>query len=455
MDKAKIQNVLANIKERAISNGLKDTFRYYLSGTWDLLKLSVQNENYYEDLRKDLLDYKFQNKSQMRGMFHVFLWNIKAFIKYSWKSKASDHVNTSKPTELLNDGIIKMMIEVDGGIGDKVISMDYIQHLRLKYNSDRLVIHLLSNGFNFIDYFVENGKAVEKSFSKNLYESVDEYAGGYDIVLRLYRYPILHKCNYSKVHRVYPEFYDYLSRCEDFIHRNKRLQDYGDICFGQYAQYEMIRGRHRYQQPDFNSELGMDATYTYPIPLQDNVEFLESVGLRNKTFITLHSGVDTSLQSKNVKLWPVDKYNKLIKIIKMKHPEIVIVQIGASDKREQSMEGTDLNLVGQTDMECTKLLLKHACLHIDCEGGLVHIRHALKGGPSAVIFGPTPVNFYGYPENINISGTGCGYWCEFTARRWHTQCIQTPTGIPKCMKSITAEQVYARISGTLGGGSDE
>lgn len=39
--------------------------------------------------------------------------------------------------------------------------------------------------------------------------------------------------------------------------------------------------------------------------------------------------------------------------------------------------------------EKLKVILKHAKLHIDSEGGLVHLRHAIKGGPSVVLFGPT------------------------------------------------------------------
>ena len=46
-----------------------------------------------------------------------------------------------------------------------------------------------------------------------------------------------------------------------------------------------------------------------------------------------------------------------------------------------------------------KILLKNALYHIDGECGMVHLRKALKTGPSVVLFGPTPIKFFSYSNN--------------------------------------------------------
>jgi ADP-heptose:LPS heptosyltransferase len=45
-------------------------------------------------------------------------------------------------------------------------------------------------------------------------------------------------------------------------------------------------------------------------------------------------------------------------------------------------------------------------MHIDDEGGLVHMATAL-GTKCAVLFGPTPVGIFGYEQNINICADTC------------------------------------------------
>ncbi len=56
-----------------------------------------------------------------------------------------------------------------------------------------------------------------------------------------------------------------------------------------------------------------------------------------------------------------------------------------------------------------------------------------------VLFGPTPVEFFGYPQNINLEPSGCKA-CWFTTQTWLIECPRHTTG-PECMKGHSAASV--------------
>jgi ADP-heptose:LPS heptosyltransferase len=84
-----------------------------------------------------------------------------------------------------------------------------------------------------------------------------------------------------------------------------------------------------------------------------------------------------------------------------------------------------------------------AYYHIDGECGMVHLRHFLSAKPSIVLFGPTKKDFYGYPENINISSNMC-IGCEWIHERWRTQCLKTGDNA-MCLQTIQPSFVIEKI----------
>ena len=171
---------------------------------------------------------------------------------------------------------------------------------------------------------------------------------------------------------------------------------------------------------------------------------MKSLNLKGKKFITLHRGSDSNYSKNVVKLWPTEYYNTLIGMLREKYPTAILVQMGISESRCVLMSGVDINLVGKTTMEEVKILLKHSALHIDCEGGYVHLREALNGGCSTVLFGPTSMEFYGYDNNINIKGNGCLHPCEWQREDWLDHCVKGETK-PSCMYSISPAVVLEKI----------
>jgi ADP-heptose:LPS heptosyltransferase len=82
-------------------------------------------------------------------------------------------------------------------------------------------------------------------------------------------------------------------------------------------------------------------------------------------------------------------------------------------------------------------------LHIDNEGGLVHIAACL-GTTSVVIFGPTSADYFAYLDNINVRPPVCGD-CWWTTKNWMDIC---PLGHkqPLCMYEQTPLAIMNAIS---------
>lgn len=92
-------------------------------------------------------------------------------------------------------------------------------------------------------------------------------------------------------------------------------------------------------------------------------------------------------------------------------------------------------------MEEVKYVIKNALLHVDIEGGLVHLATNL-GTKCVVLFGPTQVDIYGYPENINIVAPKCngGYGLYDNAFRCAKDLDE-----PECMKALKPQLVMEHI----------
>lgn len=146
-------------------------------------------------------------------------------------------------------------------------------------------------------------------------------------------------------------------------------------------------------------------------------------------YITVHNGFDKQfvMTGSATKVYPY--FSGVVQIIKQQSPDILIVQIGDA-AASTPVAGVDVDLLGKTTLSEAADVISGALLHLDSEGGLVHVAAAV-GTPSAVIFGPTPLPFFAYEANINIPPRTCG-GCWWTNETWMTQC---PRGLsdPVCM----------------------
>ena len=160
-------------------------------------------------------------------------------------------------------------------------------------------------------------------------------------------------------------------------------------------------------------------------------------------FITLNNGLNREyLRKNNTRAWSFEKWEELSRRIKETYNNVLTVQIGNRMRKEDDISA-DINLNGMTDLEQVAILLKNAVVHVDYDGGLVHLRH-LYGGKSIVLMGPSNVCNHRYPENEYIQTNICTP-CEWQTADWLSVC---PKGNDEsiCMSSITVDMVMEKIA---------
>ena len=395
--------------------------------------------NYFDKLQQKVNKYKslYSNKYK-KAAIKLLWWNLcKLFDFKSNKQKFDPEIEYR---------LDRLSVFIPGGIGDILIGLNYCSYL-LEYLKDEI---------KAIDIFVKNTKLVKELIGEscfNIYHE-DEWNQGrvaYLIDFRIDRFPLIVKNNLvllpsnvnlklKKLVKLYEEFY----RINDKIVKGSPKIDSLSI------QYSIINNQNRLQQPDIYGFLNIERNnYKFLPVVSDDKKYLKDLKLADTKFITLNRGVDgNNLESESTKLYPLEYYNELVRQIKINFKDYKIVQLGVSTDRCQLIKGTDLNLVGKTTLNQLKTILKNSMLHIDGEGGMVHLRKSLQGGISVVIFGPTSADFYGYSNNVNISSSACPLTCEWINNKWVSYCINKNNN-HICMKSIKPNSVFEEIKKIL------
>ena len=272
----------------------------------------------------------------------------------------------------------------------------------------------------------------------------------YDLVLHIFSMPVLLGMDESRV-RASSFAFDYCQRLQRFASANPEL--FRSDNFLHIFQYAKLCGRHRWAESDFDGSLGLEQS-GYPVGAGvSKQEIMQKFGLRG-TFITVQREAGFKRDGKRVgestKLWPKENYAALVDRMAEKcGRDHSIVLIGVEKNFEAGDAAGIVDLRGKTSFEDLLSLAKHAGLHVGCEGMLPHFRHAVGGGASIVVFGPSDSDYFNYPENIALHGQECPHGCESVTRAWSSACVK---GYP-CCKSIgqvSVEDVFREVEKKLG-----
>ena len=339
-----------------------------------------------------------------------------------------------KKQQALDPKKIRIAIRSVGGLGDDITICRFI--FAMKQSIPNTVIDFYSiheNNYKFFQYIDHNFNYSQFSFVKSF---------EYDLVLDGF-IPVIYRSNSSKIKQLSPKLFEYCQYC-NFIEKNFYASKENSKHFLQrdFTEYSLMISKKFSDRLDLQNIIAdlskIDFEFTISL---DEADVLKKFGLRRKEYILFNRAVD-ELKPKHPKLWDIKKYSELAKQLKSSfgYP---IVQIGHNDFYG-IIENIDLNLLGKTNFEELKVLLKNSLILVACEGGLVHLNHCLNG-KSAVLFGPTDKKYFGYDENINIEGRGCPFKCFDRALQWRERCILGYTP-PKCIDSISVNDVFDELS---------
>lgn len=331
------------------------------------------------------------------------------------------------------DDILYISFYPTGGFGDYIIS-------------SKLLDEIFKIVPCKIDVYCENvtfGKAVYEGREKVEIFPINTFYSQmwkYDLALKVEHFIHIEKQNANKIAKINPIFMDKLNKLGHGY--RTYYPDVEQQWFRENIHFRRceIKGINRWTELSHEGIFKIEDQKTW-IPMREEYKKrLQELGLNEKKYITLNRGADSMGRSKmQTKVWPLEHYNDFVMLFKNQYPDIEIVQVGASGNAK--IRGVDKYILGES-LEVTKWILKGSILHLDCEGGLVHLATQLDT-KCAVVFGPTPKHFYEYPQNINMVYEGCNN-CMGTHPEWAFECYKGLSE-PECMYKVTPEIVMKNI----------
>ena len=331
------------------------------------------------------------------------------------------------------DDILYISFYPTGGFGDYIISSKLLDEI------SKIVPCK-------IDVYCENvtfGKAVYEGREKVEIFPINTFYSQmwkYDLALKVEHFIHIEKQNANKIAKINPIFMDKLNKLGHGY--RTYYPDVEQQWFRENIHFRRceIKGINRWTELSHEGIFKIEDQKTW-IPMREEYKKrLQELGLNEKKYITLNRGADSMGRSKmQTKVWPLEHYNDFVMLFKNQYSDIEIVQVGASGNAK--IRGVDKYILGES-LEVTKWILKGSILHLDCEGGLVHLATQLDT-KCAVVFGPTPKHFYEYPQNINMVYEGCNN-CMGTHPEWAFECYKGLSE-PECMYKVTPEIVMKNI----------
>ncbi len=271
----------------------------------------------------------------------------------------------------------------------------------------------------------------------------------YDINLKLNTYFIKEEINKSSYMKISDKFPALLKITENIKTNQTDLEKYIKTRpFSEGILSDTVTTMGFSRESYLNYAAGVQNHHNNRLKIELDPDIAIKFKLRGSKFITIHDGWDenTKISGKiSTKSYPPEKWMELVKLLKLKMPEFLIVQLGGLSNGS-NIEGTDANLRGKTTLKEAASILSEAVFHIDTDSGLVHIAASL-GTPCVVLFGPTNAAYCSYSENLNIASALCGN-CWWSADGWMNAC---PRGLatPECMGSIEPAEVVNGIKERL------
>ncbi len=336
---------------------------------------------------------------------------------------------------------LRLAFLMGGGAGNRFVQMNFIYCVSKYLEGEN--VDIIVFGHKSIDF---NDLLMKRQSFIKAYYTPDKAYIGYecDAYVQLEFYPdVLNEKEIVSKQSV--KLHELLLKWREFA--NEPFRRYGLIHPHEHYQayiYGINNNKNVLNGMDVMSILRMGRDYAWKLEIDDDISFIDKLGLKDKEYITIQRGATPSSGNKeNPRLWPVRHYEELIRLLHKVYPEKKIVQLG-EESNSDSIVGIDLNLLSKTTWNQLGIVLKHAWLHIDGDCGMMHYRKAMGANPTVALFGHTPVEYCGYDDNINITSDGCPHWCARLVDSWMDRC---PRGFvePQCMVDITPAMVLSRI----------
>ncbi len=317
---------------------------------------------------------------------------------------------------------------LDGSLGDYIVLLKIVEVINEACPNNEVDIFVPKNKLVFAKTVFWGYKGIHGYYPNRFHE---RYAKYYDFAIKTTHYSEVKYIAHNRVKKISSLLYEkliYLKKSESYFSCGVEKDYYNFMMrckFWGLTRYDAIGNGGILPTGNSFVKIFLDDKYKYDFYKWNS----------GKKYITTNYGIDMV----RIKLWPKEYLEQLLAMIKFHRPDIEIVQLGGSNAPK--LNNVDKYLFGKS-FEFAKYVLKNSMLHIDCEGGLVHLASQL-GTKCVVVAGPTPIWYYGYKRNINIVATKCKD-CAGVVPYWYERCMKGYEH-PICMYSIKPQYVFDRI----------
>lgn len=368
--------------------------------------------------------------SQLRAKFFTF---TSRGIPFAQKPHADALNLLTNPSEKF-----KIAVYHSGTLGDKINLSRFISAVKEKYPNSLIFVFDIHKKFNVV--FERNPKvsAVFQIYDYGLPKTID-WLIKHDFVDVFFENRYVVKSFFGNKSKIdIEEQSRYQSAFKPFESLFNQMHDRPDLLLKHSRSHSISE----WDFMELSSLMPVTGSRAL-IPVNEEDENIVPEG----RYVTIHHGaaIPEYLQGTyktQTKNWSINGWEQVVRVLKSHG--VTVYQIGV--RGEEAIPLADQKFMGGLTFHQTAALIKNARLHLDTEGGMVHLARAFDT-PSLVIFGPTPVSFFGYKENFNISTQACEPCC-WTNSDWMYKC---PKGYenPICMSSIEPQTIISEIQKQL------
>lgn len=344
------------------------------------------------------------------------------------------HTPAPKPA-----GKLKLLVHVRGGIGDVCMGRLFVVRLREKFPTA------------LIYCCYDNKATVEMVFS-------DGYIDGfvpphydpreYDLVIAGCHAFHFDHVDLPRLQQLAPEWMPAFHAAQALQQKLQIVTQNTPHLDGAWAKISVAYGSSRVANMGLTAGVAVAQNDRAPIKLDTQIlkNTLQRLGLAGKKYITIHDGTNTNTDLHGraaTRCWPQAHWEQFARLFKQKFPDIQLVQLGGSNSAP--FDFADISLVGKTQIADLPYVLEGALLHVDSESGMTQLAN-LTSTRAVVLFGPTPVEYFGYARNINLQAGPCRQ-CMNIRPDWMSRCALFQTN--RCMQAIIPQRVLIEVENLL------
>jgi ADP-heptose:LPS heptosyltransferase len=361
-----------------------------------------------------------------------FLRKLPTLITHVWHPMPGHTGQRAKAIRSAKTPCVPLLaINVSGGIGDYVVAARFLRDFCASIEPCRLFLY--ANSPPHAEWLFANLPGYQASYAGSLFD-VD--AASYDLAVSVNSLVTVRPMRLTEALRESPKLL--AARAAIWRHQKPLTPfiDYHPRLANGLARIAVFTGftrrdflHHCAEVPYGGDALDIEVA-SHPIDT-----------IRGRAYVTIHNGFDQNFVitgTTATKCYP--HFDAVVAGIKRAFPDLLIVQIGINTSKH--LPSADIDCLNQTTLKEATEIIRGAVLHIDNEGGLVHIASSF-GVKSCVVFGPTPSAYFGYPSNINVDPPVCGD-CWWMTETWMSRCLKGYDAAP-CLATQDPETIIYRV----------